>query len=351
MRAVILAGGEGTRLRPLTLSVPKPVTPILGRPLLRYQIDLLRRAGITEIILCIGYKPDRLRERLGQGDDLGVRLTYIVEDCPLGTGGAVRNALSELDELTVVLNGDVLSDIDLPSTIALHHERKAAATIVVTPVPDPSRFGLVEVEPSGLVHRFTEKPPPGAFTANTINAGLYVLATRTLDLIPGGCSHSIERGFFPALLERGDRVAGVVHQGYWADIGTPEQYLQVHRDLLARRFGAPIDGRQERGGWVDPGADLSPECETCGPFFVGRGCRVEARACLGVGTVLEADVVVESEAQIVDSVLWPGCRVARGARVTGAVLGPEVELEPHAEVRPGAVLGAATKVSTYSRTS
>jgi NDP-sugar pyrophosphorylase family protein len=335
----------------LTLSLPKPVAPILGRPLLRYQIELLRQAGITDIVLCIAYQPDRLRERLGDGEDLGVRLTYVVEDSPLGTGGAVRNARPHLDELTVVMNGDVLSDIDVRGTLAAHLAHQASATIVVTPVPDPSRFGLVEIGPSGRVLRFTEKPVPGEITTNTINAGLYVLATSTLDLMPGGCNHSIERGFFPALLARGDCVAGVRHDGYWVDVGTPEKYLQVHRDLLARRFAAPIDGRPTRGGWIDSAASVSAECRTDGPYFVGPGCSVAAGAQLGSGAVLVADVRVEAEAFVADSVLWSGCRLERGARVTGALLGAGVEVGHHAEVRAGAALGSGTRVSPYSRTT
>jgi NDP-sugar pyrophosphorylase family protein len=288
---------------------------------------------------------------MGDGFDLGVHLIYVVEESPLGTGGAVRNALAFLDELTVVLNGDVLSDVDVQGALTAHKEREASATIVVTPVPDPSRFGLVELGPSGLVERFTEKPAAGEITTNTINAGLYVLATSTLDLMPERCSHSIERGFFPALLARGDRVAGVRHEGYWVDVGTPEKYLQIHRDLLSRRFGAPIDGLPTRGGWIDRTAQVAPECRVEAPFFVGPRCQVAAGARLGAGCVLVADAVVEDEACVTDSVIWPGCRVEQGACVTGSLLALDVRVGHHAEVRPGAALGAGTRVSPYSRTA
>ncbi len=353
MKAVILAGGEGTRLRPLTLALPKPVVPILGRPLLRYQIEQLRQAGIVDVILCIAYQPDRIREILGDGEALGVRLTYVVEESPLGTGGAIRNAMERLDDTTVVLNGDVLAAFDVRAAVETHRRLAAKATIVTVPVPDPCNYGLVEIGPDGLVRRFTEKPAPGqvASGANTINAGLYVLMTSALGLMPAGCNCSIERRYFPALLAQGERVVAPVHAGYWIDVGTPAKYLQAHLDLLERRYAAPIDGEASRGGWIDPSAQVDTACELAPPFFVGPGCRLAAGARLGANAVLTADVTLEAQAEVSDSVLWSGCHVAAEAQIRGALLGRNVRVEPHASVGPGAVLGLGTIVSAHSRTS
>src|SRR5688500_12384959 len=206
MKAVILAGGEGTRLRPLTLTLPKPVVPVVDRPFLRHQLDLLATIGVNEIVFSVAYHPDRVKVAFGDGSALGKRIHYAVEETPLGTGGAVKNAEPHLDETTIVFNGDVLTDVDLPAVVRGHHAAGAAATIVLTPVPNPSAYGLVETDASGRVRKFVEKPDPSQITTDTINAGIYVLATRTLALMPPGVNHSIERAFFPALLARGDVV-------------------------------------------------------------------------------------------------------------------------------------------------
>jgi len=254
MKAVILAGGEGTRLRPLTLTTPKPIVPVVDRPFLRHQLDLLAGAHVRDVVFSVAYRPERVEAVFGDGSAFGVRIRYAVEDTPLGTGGAVRNALPLLDERTIVLNGDVLTDVDLAQVVARHEAEGAAATILLTPVPNPAAYGLVETDHEGRVRRFLEKPRPEQITTNTINAGVYVLETRVLDLMPEGVNYSIERGFFPTLLARGDLVRAHVHRGYWIDIGTPEKYLQVHRDILNRRFPVALDGAPRAEGFVHPTA-------------------------------------------------------------------------------------------------
>src|SRR5688572_12692208 len=245
MKAVILAGGEGTRLRPLTLALPKPVVPVVDRPFLRHQLDLLSRIGVDDVVFSIAYQPDRVRAVFGEGAAVGKRIRYAVEETPLGTGGAVKNAEAWLDDTTIVFNGDVLTDVDLQAVVETHRRTRAAATLVLTPVPNPSAYGLVETDKDGRVRRFVEKPEPSQITTDTINAGIYVLDTSTLSLMPPAVNHSIERAFFPALLARGDRVTGYVHRGYWIDIGTPEKYSQVHRDILEARFAVRLDGRPQ----------------------------------------------------------------------------------------------------------
>jgi mannose-1-phosphate guanylyltransferase len=349
MKAVILAGGEGTRLRPLTLATPKPVVPVVDRPFLRHQLDLLASAGIREVVFSVAYRPERVEAVFGDGSPLGLRIRYAVEDSPLGTGGAVRNALEFLDERTVVLNGDVLTDVDLPAVIARHEAGKAQASILLTPVPNPAAYGLVETDGEGRVRRFLEKPSPEQITTNNINAGIYVLETHVLEMMQAGVNTSIERVFFPALLARGDRVLGPVHRGYWIDIGTPEKYLQVHRDILNRRFRVPLEGTPRGDGFVHDTARVAPEALLDGHFYVGPGCVVNGAARLGPDAVLVADVRIEAGAYVRDSVLWAGVRVDAGCEIEGSLIGPGVRLGASSRIR-GAVLGEGSVVSDFSRT-
>jgi NDP-sugar pyrophosphorylase family protein len=350
MKAVILAGGEGTRLRPLTLSLPKPVVPVVDRPFLQHQIDLLASVGVDEIVFSLAYRPEKVQDLFGDGRRLGKRFHYAVEQTPLGTGGAVKNAESFLDETTIVFNGDVLTDVDLPAVVAAHREAGAQATLVLAPVANPAAYGLVEADATGRVRRFVEKPDPSQITTDTINAGIYVLETRTLALMPGAVAHSIERAFFPALLERGDTVRAHVHRGYWIDIGTPEKYLQVHRDILRRRFPVELLGRAERGGWIASDARVAPQARLKAPFFVGPGCDVRAGACVGPDAVLVADVALAEDAHVEDSVLWPGCVLGPGARANGALLGRGVRLGRSAQAGPGALLGDESVLTDFTRT-
>jgi NDP-sugar pyrophosphorylase family protein len=349
MKAVILAGGEGTRLRPLTLSVPKPVVPVVDRPFLRHQLDLLATVGVSEVVFSVAYRPERVQAVFGDGSSLGRKIHYAVEDTPLGTGGAVKNAQRYLDELTVVFNGDVLTDVDLPAVVRAHRQTGASATIVLTPVPNPAAYGLVETDASARILRFIEKPDPSQVTTDTINAGIYVLDTSTLELMPEGVNHSIERAFFPALIARGDRMTGFIHRGYWIDIGTPEKYLQVHRDILRRRFEVKLDGVERAGGWVHAQAEVDAGAELEGPFYIGPGCRVAAQAHVGPDAVLTSGVRVEARARVRDSVLWEGTEVGEASDVDGALLGPGVRTGRHAAAGPGAVLGEGTRLSDYSR--
>lgn len=351
MKAVILVGGEGTRLRPLTLSIPKPVVPVVDRPFLRHQLDLLARAGIREIVFSVAYQPDKIQAVFGDGSSLGARIVYAVESTPLGTGGAVKNAEAHLDDTTIVLNGDVLTDVDLAAVLDSHRSRGAAATLVLTPVSNPAAYGLVETDDGQRVLRFIEKPSPEQITTDTINAGIYVLDTKTLGLMPAGVPYSIERGFFPALLQRGDHVGAFVHRGYWIDIGTPEKYREVHRDILNGRFAVTLGGEPRDGGWLHPGAHVDPGARLVAPFFVGPGCRVAAGACIGPDTSLAADVEIAAGASVVDSVLWPGSRIGPGSRVEGALLGRGVLVGEAVRVTAGAVLGEGVRLTDHSRTA
>jgi NDP-sugar pyrophosphorylase family protein len=322
---------------------------VVDRPLLRHQLDLLAGAGVREVVFSVAYRPERVEAVFGDGSAFGVRIRYAVEDAPLGTGGAVRNALPLLDERTIVLNGDILTDVDLAEVVARHEAEAASATILLTPVPNPAAYGLVETDPDGRVRRFLEKPRPEQITTDTINAGVYVLETRVIDLMPGAVNYSIERGFFPALLDRGDVVLGPVHRGYWIDVGTPEKYLQVQRDVLNRRFPVPLDGVPRAEGFVHPTARVSEGALLDGHFYVGPGCEVEAGARLGPDAVLVGDVRVRAGAWLRDSVLWQGVEAGPDCEVQGSLIGRGVRLGRSSLLR-NAVLGEGSVLSDHSRT-
>ena len=240
MKAILLAGGKGTRLRPLTIHTPKPIVPIFNRAFLHYQIDLLKQVPeIDEVILSLNYQPRRIEEMFGDGADLGIKIRYVVEPVPLGTAGAIKYAGDKLTESVVVFNGDVMTQLDLAAVIRMHRERQARATIVLTPVENPSAYGLVETDDRGNIQRFLEKPKPEEITTNHINAGIYILEPDTFDRIPSEVPWSIERSYFPSLIERGETFVAYVYDGYWIDIGTPEKYMQVHHDIMDGRFVAP----------------------------------------------------------------------------------------------------------------
>src|SRR5216117_3248551 len=240
MKAILLAGGKGTRLRPLTIHTPKPIVPIFERPFLHYQLDLLKRVPeIDEVILSLNYQPRRIEEIFGDGGESGLGIRYVVEPAPLGTAGAVRYSGESLHESVVVFNGDVLTEVALAAVIARHRQRKAVATIVLTPVENPSAYGLVETNADGWIQRFIEKPGPDEITCNTINAGIYVLEPSVLAYMPKGEAYSFERGLFPTLLEHKQPVLAYIMDRYWIDIGTPRKYLEVHQDILEKKFTSP----------------------------------------------------------------------------------------------------------------
>jgi NDP-sugar pyrophosphorylase family protein len=351
IQAVILAGGLGTRLRPLTLDRPKPVVPLLNVPFLCYQLGLLGVHGVRDVILSVSHRPDVIRatmdrERLGE-----VRLREVVEQDPLGTAGGVRNAADLVEGRVIVLNGDVLTDLDLSAMLAAHEARGAAATICLTPVENPTAYGLVELQGDGRVRRFLEKPGWDEVTTNTINAGVYILERELLELIPKGEPHSMEREFFPLLLERGVPFYGFVSTGYWIDIGTPAKYLQAQQDLLAHRLRGHVQPAAGEGpwGWIDPAATVASSARIRGPVAIGAGCRVEADAVVGPGVVLGPGCRIGAGAQIETAVLWEEVQVGAAARLAGCLIGRDTSIGAHACVTPGVVLGDRTRIADYSR--
>jgi NDP-sugar pyrophosphorylase family protein len=350
MQAVILAGGEGTRLRPLTLDRPKPTVPLLNVPFLYYQLALLARHEIRDVILSISHRPDAIRAVMGDGKAAGVTLRYRLEEAPLGTAGGVKNSADLVSGRLAVLNGDVLSDLDLSQVLRFHEAKGAKATIVLTRVPDPTPYGLIELSDSGQVRRFREKPSAEEVTTDTINAGTYVLERELLDEIPPGVVYSIERQFFPKLLERGVSIFGYVSPGYWLDIGTPEKYLQAHRDLLSGSVDMPLPipgSKLADGIFRGEGVTISAESHCRPPLLIGDRVTIEPGAILGPHTVIGPGTRIGKGASVVSSVLWEEVVVGERASVTNSVLGRSVRIGGHVTAQE-AVLGQGAIVPDYS---
>src|SRR5512133_995666 len=351
MKAILLAGGKGTRLRPLTIHTPKPIVPIFGRPFLHYQIDLVRKVPeIDEVILSLTYQPRRIEEVFGHGEGLGVKISYVVEPAPLGTAGAVKYAGQSIDETVVVFNGDVMTRVDLGEVLRLHRERKAKATIVLTPVENPTAYGLVETDPDGNGRRFLEKPKPEEITCNTINAGIYVLEPETFDRIPKDTAWSIERSYFPSLVERGETFVAYVYNGYWIDIGTPEKYVAVHRDIMDHRFTAPpFAGTAARLALISPEARVEEGAVVEGPCFVDGGALVKAGARIAPYSVIGRQCHIEEDARIEGSIVWANTRVGRDATVRQSILGRNCHVGRNSILDGGIVLGDKSLVTDYSK--
>ena len=323
MQALVLVGGEGTRLRPLTLTQPKPAVPLVDRPSIRYMVDWLGRHGVTEVIMACGFRADDLRVALGDAIRGGPSIRYVQEDEPLGTAGPLRLAADQglLGDRFMVLNGDVLTDLDLTALQRQHAETGALVTLALYPVDDPSSYGLVRRARSGEVLGFLEKPGTDEIDTDEISAGAYVVEPRVLELIPPGRAVSIEREVFPRLVGQG--LYGRRLEGYWMDIGTPERYLQASWDILE---GAVETEHQGSGPYVGAGA------------YVAEDATVTPRAVIRGGSLIGAG------AAIADSVLLDGCRIGVRASVRGSILAPEVEIGDRATVADGAVIGRAARI-------
>jgi mannose-1-phosphate guanylyltransferase len=319
MQAIVLVGGEGTRLRPLTESVPKPALTLVDRPFLAYMIEWLAGHGVDEVVLACGFLPDVLRAALGEGERFGAKIRYVTEPEPLGTAGAIRFAADQLGddlgERFLALNGDVLTDLDLGALQAAHRERAATATIALHPVADSAAYGLVHRDQAGTVSAFLEKT--GKQEPGEVNAGMYVLERRVLDLIAPGEPVSIERDVFPRLV--GNGLGGLPLDGYWMDIGTPERYLQASWDILDGAVRTQVSPSAP-GMLVDPSAELAAGVELGPHAVLGRGCRVGAGARVRDSVLLDG-CVIGAGARISDSILAAGAEVGAGATLDRAVLG------------------------------
>ncbi len=343
MQAVILSGGQGTRLRPLTSTMPKPAVPMVNRPMLWYMIDWLRGHGVTDVVMSVGYKADGLRSALDAAGHPGVSITYVEEPEPLGTAGAVKFAADRLDERFLVLNGDTLADYDLSAEISQHESTGARATLALVPVEDPTAYGVVLTDSEHRVEAFLEKPRREDAPADPrINAGAYVLERDVLEMIPAGENRSFEHDVFPQLV--GDGIYAYDADGYWLDLGTPERYVEATRDLLSGRVRSYLDPlRDSQGNVVASDVDLDG-VEVIAPVVVAGGAEFAPGSRIGPDTVVGERVEVGADCRIERSVVMDQSRLAAGAVVEDSIVGPSVSLGYGASITDGSVIGEGASI-------
>jgi mannose-1-phosphate guanylyltransferase / phosphomannomutase len=349
MKAVVMAGGEGTRLRPLTSNQPKPMVPIVGKPCMEHILELLKRHGFEEVIVTVAFLPQAIRSYFGGGESLGIDLGYSVEESPLGTAGSVRLATARLDDTFLVISGDALCDVDLTRLVAFHRERKASVTIGLKSVPNPLDFGIVVTDEEGRVERFLEKPSWGQVFSDTINTGIYVLEPEVLQHVPDDRPFDFSKELFPLLLEMGRPIYGCVLDGYWQDIGNLDQFRQANFDALDEKVRLEIPGIRIRGNiWLGDGVDLHELGALEGPVFLGNYCRIAPDAAIGPYTVLSASVTARERARISHSIVDTSTYIGRSTVIEGAVIGRGCDLRSHVRVHQGVAIGDEVTIGSES---
>jgi mannose-1-phosphate guanylyltransferase len=341
MKAVILVGGEGTRLRPLTCNTTKAMVPILNMPFLEYVLRYLKGHGIKDVILAMSYLPDRIQGHLGDGAELGVRLSYAIEKEPLGTGGAIKNVEARLNEPFFVLNGDVLTSIDLAAMMKNHRKFKPRVSIALTPVDDPTIYGVVETDHKDMVKRFVEKPSLDEVTTNMINAGIYIIDPAVLGYIPPATPSMVERHLFPLLLDKGEPILSYPSDSYWIDIGTPEKYLKAHHDLLSGEAPALAAywNNFNQGVQMGDTGNINPSAEVNGPVLIGEGCNVAKWAMLKGPAVLGPHCEIAEGASVEGAVLWQGVKVGKRALLRNCIVAANCRIGEESQVLDNCVLG------------
>src|SRR6476469_8001246 len=340
IKAVVMAGGEGTRLRPLTSNQPKPMVPIVGKPCMEHIIDLLRRHGLEDVIVTVAFLPQAIRSYFGSGETLGVDIGYSVEESPLGTAGSVKRATGRLDDTFLVISGDALCDVDLTGLVEAHRERGASVTIGLKSVENPLEFGIVVTDEDGRVERFLEKPSWGQVFSDTINTGIYVLEPEVLRHVPTDRPYDFSKELFPLLLEMGRPIYGHVCDGYWQDIGNLDQYRQANFDALDERVRLQIPGIRIRGNvWIGEGVELDRIEEIEGPAYIGSDCRIAPNAEVDPYSVLAPGVTLRENARVTRSIIDAGTYIGRAAIVEGAVVGRSCDIRTHARLHEGVAIG------------
>ncbi len=340
VQAVIMAGGEGARLRPLTCDLPKPMAPVANRPIMHHIVRLLVRMGVKEAYATLHYLADEVESYFGDGSDLGLQLEYAVEDAPLGTAGSVKRLADRLRGTFVVISGDALTDFDLRPALEFHKQRGAMATIVLTRVPDPMEYGVVIVDGQGNIQRFLEKPSPGEVFSDTVNTGIYLLEPEALARVPAERPFDFSKDLFPALLTDGKLLCGYVAEGYWTDIGNLDQYLAANHDCLRGKVKVELPGEQvSEGVWIGEQTRIHPEAELQAPVLIGHGCSIGPGAQIGPLTVIGDNCVVEAGARVEHSVIWSGSYLGQGSRVKAGIVCRNVVVKRNVTINEGAVVG------------
>ncbi len=340
MKAVLMAGGSGTRLRPLTCDVPKPMVPILNRPMAEHIVNLLKRHGFDDIVMTLYYLPHVLQNYFGDGSDFGVSISYSIEEkMPLGTAGSVKAVADQLKDTFIVISGDSLTDIDLSAAIAFHREKGSLATLVLKRVDNPLEFGVVITDDQGRIRRFLEKPSSSEVFSDTINTGTYILEPQVLAYLEPDTEVDFSKDLFPLLLQRGDPMYGYIAGGYWEDVGNLQAYRQSHYDILESKVHLDIPyPSREPGLWIGEGTEIHPTARISGPVVIGNNCQIGAGVLVTAGTVIGDNVVVGSNASLKRPVIWNNVYIGEDVALRACVLGRNVSVKRGAEVLEGAIV-------------
>ena len=366
MRAVLMAGGSGTRLRPLTCDLPKPMVPILNRPIAEHIVNLLKRNGINEIIATLFYLPDVMRDYFQDGSDFGVQMTYAVEeDQPLGTAGCVKNISDLLDDTFLVISGDSVTDFDLQEAVKFHKAKGSKATLVLTRVPNPIEFGVVITDEENRIRRFLEKPSTSEIFSDTVNTGTYILEPEVLDYLPDNQESDFSKELFPLLLEKGEPMFGYIADGYWCDVGHLDAYREAQYDALHQKVVVDYAYKEDSPGvWIGQNTNIDSSAQIHPPVLIGSNCRIGARTVLEPGTVVGDNVTIGTDADLKRPIIWNGaiigdevhlraCTIGRGARVDrrshileAAVVGPLTTVGEEAQISPGVRVWPSKKIES-----
>ncbi len=346
MKAVIMAGGEGTRLRPLTCCRPKPMVPVANKPVMEHIVELLKKHGITDIAATLQYMPDLIREYFGDGEDFGVRLRYYIEDKPLGTAGSVKNAEAFLDDTFLVISGDALTDIDLKSAIQFHKDRNSMATLVLKRVDIPLEYGVVVTDPEGRIIRFLEKPSWGEVFSDTANTGIYILSPEIFSYIKPGAVFDFSKDLFPALLKDNKSMYGYITEDYWCDIGDIAAYLQAQADILDGRVRVNIPGQElEKGVWIGKGTEIGRGVKLTAPCLIGSGCHIGEASEIGSYSIIGDNNVISGQCGIKRGITWKNCTVGCKTQLRGGILCSNVSVKQGVSAYEQSVVGDRTLIS------
>ncbi|MEM8831693.1 MAG: sugar phosphate nucleotidyltransferase, partial [Cyanobacteria bacterium P01_G01_bin.19] len=346
MRAVLMAGGSGTRLRPLTCDLPKPMVPVLNRPIAEHIINLLKRNNITEVIATLYYLPDVMRDYFQDGSDFGVQMTYAVEEeQPLGTAGCVKNIHQWLDDTFITISGDAITDFDLQAAIAFHREKKSKATLILTRVPNPVEFGVVITDPDGKINRFLEKPSPSEIFSDTVNTGTYILEPEILDYLPENEESDFSKDLFPLLLAKGEPMYGYVAEGYWCDVGHLEAYREAQYDGLEKKVKLDFTYEERSPGvWIGSNTYIDSSVSIEAPALIGDNCRIGARVCIEAGTVIGDNVTVGADADLKRPIIWNGATIGEEAHLRACTVSRGTRMDRRSQALEGSVVGTLSIV-------
>jgi len=344
MKAVLMAGGEGSRLRPLTIVRPKPMVPIVNKPVMEHVLDLLKRHGITEVIVTVQYLASVIQDYFGDGSQLGMQISYSVEEVPLGTAGSVKKTQELLDDTFIVISADALTDFDLGGIIDFHRKNKATATLTLYQVANPLEYGVVIIDEEGKIRQFLEKPSWGEVFSDTVNTGIYVLEPSIFDYYESGKSVDFSQDVFPQLLRNQDRLFGYVASGYWCDVGNIQEYMRANADVLQGKVNIGPLGRELGNGIYCETEDveIAPDAQLYGPIWLGESCKIKGGVVVRGPSVIRDFTIVDSRAQIDRSIIWRNSYIGERAEVRGAIIGRQCSLKSKSMVFEGAVIGDQT---------